>query len=384
METAFVYAHSVSGKNFIGRKNDISSIGNMLWLGENVALYGAPKCGITSLQQQVFLQLKTTGRDITVAELSMTGVRNLNDFLRATGDAVIRAVAATPGEYEDIIANYLTGSRFTFDPEQFGTFGHILTADGDTDMEDALAVFRLPYMLAQDMGMRICIVFNDFQNITFVEDFDRLLKTFEGVAREMKGSENCNFVFSGSTLNAMKYLFEGKKYFWRLCECYSPSPITEKDIIEHITRSLLTSGKVVDNELIRGVCRLFRCDIYYINHFMAICDHLSKGYIMEPVLIEALECIMAIHRPRFIAEMYGLTTFQVSLLKAILDGHTKFSASEVIDGYRLNSSANVKRLKDALVKKEIISFDDKDEPYVIDPLFEYWVRKEFFGQSVGI
>lgn len=384
METAFVYAHSVSGKNFIGRKNDISSIGNMLWMGENVALYGAPKCGITSLLQQVFLQLKTTGRDITVAELSMASVRNLNDFLRATGDAVIRAVAATPGEYEGIIANYLTGSRFTFDSEQFDAFGHILTPEGDTDMEDALAVFRLPYMLAQDKGMRICIVFDDFQNITFVDDFDRLLKTFEGVAREMKGSESCNFVFSGSMLNAMKYLFEDRKYFWRLCECYSPSPITEKDIIEHITRSLLTSGKVVDNELIRGVCRLFRCDIYYINHFMAICDHLSKGYIMEPVLIEALDCMLAIHRPRFSAEMYGLTTFQVSLLKAILDGHTKFSASEVIDGYGLNSSANVKRLKDALVKKEIISFDDKDEPYVIDPLFEYWVRKEFFGQSVGI
>jgi hypothetical protein len=80
--------------------------------------------------------------------------------------------------------------------------------------------------------------------------------------------------------------------------------------------------------------------------------------------------------------MNGLTTFQVNLLKAILDGHTKFSASEIIRTYGLNSSANVKRLKDALMKKEIVTFNEKDEPVIIDPLFEYWVRKFYFEQKI--
>ena len=65
-------------------------------------------------------------------------------------------------------------------------------------------------------------------------------------------------------------------------------------------------------------------------------------------------------------------------MRAILDGHTRFSASEIIQRYGLNSSANVKRLKDALMKKEIVTFDEKDEPTLLDPLFEYWVRKYFF------
>ena len=33
---------------------------------------------------------------------------------------------------------------------------------------------------------------------------------------------------------------------------------------------------------------------------------------------------------------------------------------------------------DALMKKEIVTFDEKDEPTLLDPLFEYWVRKYFF------
>ena len=59
----------------------------------------------------------------------------------------------------------------------------------------------------------------------------------------------------------------------------------------------------------------------------------------------------------------------------------KFSTTEVIDKYRLNSSANVKRLKDALMKKEVIMFNDKDEPVIQDPLFEYWLRKFYFGEE---
>ena len=127
-----------------------------------------------------------------------------------------------------------------------------------------------------------------------------------------------------------------------------------------------------------GVCELFHNNIYYINCFAAICDSLSKGYIMEPVLMEALSDLLALHEPRFKAIMSDLTTFQVCLLRAIVDGHTKFSSSEVIHKYSLNSSANVRRLKDALCKKEIVTFDEEDVPHILDPLFEYWVTKYYF------
>jgi len=129
-----------------------------------------------------------------------------------------------------------------------------------------------------------------------------------------------------------------------------------------------------------GVCKLFRNNIGYIRHFTSICDSLSRGYISEPILIEALEAMISIHEPRFIAMVNDLTTFQLSLLKAIIDGHEKFSTVEIIEQYGLNSSANVRRLKDALCKKEIITFDENERASIIDPLFEYWVGKNFFGK----
>ena len=118
-----------------------------------------------------------------------------------------------------------------------------------------------------------------------------------------------------------------------------------------------------------------------MNNFFFICDSLSKGYISELTFSDALSCMLSVHTPRFTRIMDNLTDYQERMLKAVLDGVIKFSTTEVLDSYRLNSSANVKRLKDALMKKEVIAFNDKDEPFLPDTLFEYWLRKYYFGET---
>ena len=94
--------------------------------------------------------------------------------------------------------------------------------------------------------------------------------------------------------------------------------------------------------------------------------------------MEALKIVVSVNEPRFLAIVNDLTDHQLSLMRAVIDGVVKFSASDVIDKYLLNSSANVRRVKDALKKKEVITFNEKDEPVILDPLFEYWITKYYF------
>jgi hypothetical protein len=179
-------------------------------------------------------------------------------------------------------------------------------------------------------------------------------------------------------VNAMKYIFAEKKYFYRQVNHLPLSAIDDKDAIEHIVRGFRSSGKVIERDLALGACKLFRSDMWYLNQFFSICDSMSKGFINEAILVDALNAVIAVHEPRFKVLINDLTDHQLSLLKAVLDGVVKFSASDVIERYSLNSSANVRRVKDALRKKEIITFNDKDEPVILDPLFEYWVSKYYF------
>ena len=135
----------------------------------------------------------------------------------------------------------------------------------------------------------------------------------------------------------------------------------------------------LDRELAKGAVELFRGQMWYLNHFVSICDSMSRGYLNEGILMEALKTIVSVHEPRFISMVNDLTDHQISLMRAVVDGVVRFSASDVIEKYRLNSSANVRRVKDALKKKEIITFNEKDEPVILDPLFEYWITKKYFG-----
>ena len=380
METPFVYDRYVIDRNFIGRKAECNTLRNLLTGKEDVAIYEPPKSGKMSVIQQALFGMRIAGLRFAVCELNLFNVREKNRFLTKFGSSVIRAVASTPEEYEAIIAGLLPDTHFVFDRQRFSVSDEVVSLNWDADKNDILSMLKLPLKLAEEKKTGIYIIADEFQNLMSIPEYEEIFKAMETVLREKdKGKEYCpTFILTGSMINAMKYIFEEKKYFWRLTEHLPLQPVDEKEIVEHIVKGFLVSGKVIERELAAGAVKLFRSNIWYLNHFISICDSLSKGYINEGVLMEALKIIISIHEPKFFSMTNNLTDHQMSLVKAILDGEIKFSASDVIEKYGLNSSANVRRVKDALKKKEIITFNEKDEPVILDPLFEYWLRRDYF------
>lgn len=379
-----MYNRYVTGQHFIGRKEDCSILGNLLNQNENVVIWEPFGTGKKSLVHQVFTKLKVNGEALTVGEMTALDIRQGEAFVKRLGAAVIRLVASTPDEYEKIVVDHLEGTHWVFDRKAFSDMDTILSTNWDLDDNDLKAVLRLPYALAAERGERMFMIIDEFQNVDLADDGERVFKLMEEVMDEVRaeGPRIFSYIFIGSQVNAMENIFIKRHFFYRRATRLKLSGVEEREIVEHVIKGFLASGKVVDRDMISGACRLFKCNLFYINHFTSVCDSLSKGYIMEPVLLEALATVIAINRGRFIAMMNDLTTFQVSLLKAIIDGYTKFSTAEVIRRYSLNSSANVRRLKDALMKKEILTFVGEDaKPMILDPLFEYWLRNYYFRKN---
>lgn len=377
MASAFIYDKYVTGKNFIGRKMDCTILSNLLEAGENVYLYGPPESGKMSLVQQSLFNMRMMGRQFVVGQLDLFNVRRTEDFLLRFGAAVIRSCASVPEEYADMVARYLSGSHFVFDPMRFSTCGEIVSLNWSLDRNDMVMMLTLPQRISQDRNQPYYMVLSEFQNLMMAEDFEDLFKVMEEVMTAKPRDVRSCFVMLGSQVNAMKLIFEEKKYFWRLVNHVQLQDIEDRDIIEHVVKGFASGGKVIERELILGACKLFRSDMWRINHFFSICDSMSKGYINETILMDALKAMISIHEPHFKAVVNDLTDHQLSLLKAALDGVTKFSASDVIERYSLNSSANVRRVKDALRKKEVLTFNEKEEPVLLDPLFEYWMNKYY-------
>ena len=383
MDSHFPYDKYVTGKHYIGRRTETQVFANLVSQGENVVIYEPPKTGKKSLVQQAFYNLKPTGQRFVPVQLSLLDVRSLRDLALRLAAAALQSAGSGPEDYARTAQELLAGSHLVFDPARFNACGEIVSLTWELDDDDLRAAFLLPYRIGVKAGVRRIVVLDEFQNVMLTEDGERACRILEGVFKTLPPdlAPGACYVFLGSQVNAMHEIFGVRRWFWRRVERLHLPTIETRELMDHVNRGFLTSGKVIDRELLQGVCRLFKDNIWYINHFSAICDSLTRGYVLEPTLTEALGTLLSVHEPRFVATMNDLTTFQVSLLRAILDGHTRFSSAEVIRRYNLNSSANVRRLKDALCKKEIVTFDQDDNPVLLDPLFEYWVRKYYFKMT---
>ena len=378
MDTNFPYSQYVTGRNFVGRRTDVTLLENLLNQGEHVLLSEPPKTGKTSLVQQTLYSLRVKGVTFTVGQMSALNIRTPEDFLLRLGATLLLMAGATPAEFADLCARYLEGTHFVFDPHAYEEEGRVLSLTWDLEASDVKALLDLPFRLAQDRGDRFILIIDQFQFLSQLDNPDAVLRPLSNSLKENKESRRFSYIFCGSGVNAMKSIFHGSLLFNRMVERVKLSQVDEIEMADHIHRGFTSAGKVVEKELLQGACRLFRGHLWYINPFASICDGMTRGYLMEPGLIDALAALVSVHEPRFMDIMSGLTTHQVNLLKATVEGVTRFSSAEVIRQYGLNSSANVKRIKDALMKKEVLSFDEDDKPSIIDPLFEYWVKKYYF------
>ena len=379
METPFVYDKYVTGKNFVGRKKECDILGNLLDAGEHVVMYEPPKSGKMSLIQQTLLNMRSSGKPFMIVCVEMFNIRTLADFLLKFGTTVLKAAYSTPDQYKEAINSYLEGTHFIFDRERFYQDGSIVSLNWDLDRDDIAAMLRLPQHVATAKGVPFYVILKEFQAILFADDHEDFLSVMEAVFPERHDRPAASYTMTGSSVNAMKYIFAEKKYFYRQVVHLPIQNVESREVIEHVVRGFLYgAGKSFERDLAMGACELFKCNMWYINHLASICDRLSKGFINEGIMMEALRTMISIHEPRFMNMINDLTDHQVSLLKAVLDGVVKFSASDVIEKYHLNSSANVRRVKDALRKKEVITFNEKDEPVVLDPLFHYWLENHYF------
>lgn len=80
----------------------------------------------------------------------------------------------------------------------------------------------------------------------------------------------------------------------------------------------------------------------------------------------------------FVNQIDDISATQINFLKAVLNGETSFSSQEVLKNYRLGTSANLKKIKSALLSKEIIDIQGKTIE-ILDPVFKLWLTEDVFA-----
>ena len=228
-------------------------------------------------------------------------------------------------------------------------------------------ILQLPEKIAIEKGIQIVICIDEFQQISDFEDSKTFQKKLRSVWQLQQHVSYCLF---GSKKHLMNELFEKKNLPIYLAK------IETKYWIEYICKRFENTGKHISPELAEEICRLVDNHSSYVQQLSWLLWIRTINTATTEQLSYALEDLLDQNNILFQSETENLSAYQMNFLKAIVDGiHTKFSSKEVISKYNLGTSANIVRLKNALLQKELIETNGK-EIVLADPVFGVWFKKE--------
>ena len=375
MESPFEYNKYVSGAQFIGRNKEVAHLCNLIRERNNVLIYGPAKIGKQSLVYNSMELLRHDHKDITFCDINLFNIRCIEAFMLKFTNEIVSHFAESETEWNAIMHRYLPSAPYMMDSTSLRKQFTYTTKDLLTDAQIE-EILMLPDKLAHEYGTHVIFYFRQFQDILLFDDPHRTFLLLEKVWKKHTGT---NFIITGDRFNAMEEIFQEKKYFYQFAQHIELAPIDEKIFSEYIIKGFQKAGKVIHPEQAASIYNLVEGDPWYTQHLASICFSLTKGFVNEGIIRQATQQLINLHDFEFHSIVYSLSKYQVRMIKAALEGVTKFTSADVLDKYRLNSSANVSRLKEALTKKEIINFNEKKPATFLDPLFKLWFINYFFA-----
>ena len=347
MDSPFIYNTIVSGTDFIPRNTESDKLYSAIKEHRCAAIYEPPKSGKQSLINHTLEKIKVENWKHRICKVDLFNVRTEEHLFRKCTEELEKTLPLPPSERQP-----------------FSTLPEFL---------------REVQRRAESAQTNLILIFDEFHEILRLEDWDTPLRTLE---KELEKHQhpNTSVVFCGSFTNAMRVIFDDIKFFYHVCDRIRFSKIDEKSFTDFIIRSFLKAGRVVSKELALHIYRLTNGQPWYTQQLADIAYSLTRGYLTEAIINQAYELLMELHSYRFKYLTARLSNYQISFLKAIIDGVDRFSSLEALTTYNLQSSANVNRIKDALTKKEIIEFSTKTHRinHFLDPLYETWLRTRYF------
>lgn len=372
MEKPFVFGVATSGDNFTDREKETQRLLLNFTHGVNTILISPRRWGKTSLVKKVAQLAQTKTRKIVY--LDIFSCRTESEFYRLFATSVLKQTSSKWDEWVENTKQFLAhiNPKISIGTDPMNDF----SISFEYSMQDNAGndILQLPEKIAIVKGIQIVICIDEFQQISDFEDS----KTFQKKLRTVwQLQQHVSYCLFGSKKHLMNELFEKKNLpFYKFGDAIYLTKIETKYWIEYICKRFENTGKRISPELAKEICRLVDNHSSYVQQLAWLLWIRTTDIATEEQLTHALEDLLDQNNILFQSETENLSAYQMNFLKAVIDGiHSKFSSKEIILKYNLGTSANIVRLKSALLQKELIETDGK-EIILSDPVFGVWFKKE--------
>lgn len=368
----FIFGVATSGDNFTDRKSETARLLANFKHGINTVLISPRRWGKTSLVQKVCNLAKSD--DLKVVYLDIFSCRSDREFYDAFASAVLKQTSSKWDEWVENARLFLSRitPKISFGTDPMTDFSVSLELNPKSD--DITEILQLPEKIAQKKGCRIVICIDEFQQIAEFNDSKNFQKRLRTIWQLQKSVSYCLF---GSKKHLMNELFEKKSLpFYKFGDAIYLQKIPTADWVDYICDRFEATDKSISPELAQKVCDTVENHSSYVQQLAWLIWVNTDKVATEKEFEEAYKDILDQNTPLFEKQTENLSAYQINFLRAIINGvHKEFSTQEVIQKYRLGSSANVATVKRALIKKELIE-TEKREVAISDPLLKVWLQRE--------
>lgn len=368
----FIFGVATSGDNFTDREKETERLLLNFRHGVNTVLISPRRWGKTSLVQKVCSLAQSD--KLKVVYLDIFSCRSDKDFYDAFATAVLKQTSSKLEDWLENIRLFLSRISPKISMGTDPTMDLSVSLEMNPKSNDVDEILQFPEKIAKKKGCNIVVCIDEFQQIAEFKDSKTFQKRLRTVWQLQKSVSYCLF---GSKKHLMNELFEKKSLpFYKFGDVIYLPKIGTSDWVDYICGRFEATGRQISRELAERICRIVDNHSSYVQQLAWLVWIHTDRAATEQNLEAAYQDIIDQNTPLFEKQTESLTTYQMNFLRAVIDGvHSEFTTQEILQKYRLGSSANVSIVKRALVKKELIEIE-KRQVVIPDPVMKEWLKRE--------
>lgn len=375
METPFVFGKIASNQDFTDRVVETQHLLDNFRGLVNTVLISPRRWGKSSLVAKASeIYAQESDKNIVV-HIDLFNCRTVDKFYETFAKELI---SATNTAFEEIVSSSLKYlSRFAPNFQASDPAGSFELSFG-IDIRDKKMSFDeildLPQTIAREKGKHIIVCIDEFQTI---KDYDDSFAFQCSLRAHWQKHQDVAYCLFGSKRNMMIDLFaDSQNPFYKFGDLIFLQKIASEDWVKFIIERFEETGKYISEEVAFKIAQMVECHPYYVQQLSQLSWFRTHLECTEDIVKEAFSSLCAQLSLVFSHIIDGLTPSQIGFLQAVADGVSSFTSQAVLAKYRLGSSANVKNIKQALEKKELIDIQP-GRIEIQDPVLKFWMLREY-------
>ncbi len=375
MKTPFIFGKIASEQEFTDREVETQHLLNNFNGLVNTILISPRRWGKSSLVSKAAKLFANQSSDNIVVYIDLFNCRTEDKFYKEYARAVIAATSTAFEEFVVSAVKYLSRFAPSFSAsDPVGSYELSFGVDVRDKNMDFNEILDLPQKIATDKDKKVIVCIDEFQT---VKDYPDSMAFQRELRSHWQKHTDVAYCLYGSKRNMMIDLFaDSNNPFFKFGDMLFLQKISREDWVKFIVKRFKDTDKSISEDLAGYIADKVENHPYYVQQLSQLSWFRTSNECSKEDIDEAFNGLGAQLALVFSLMLDSLTPSQIGFLEAVALGETKFTSQEVLNAYRLGSSANVTSIKQALEKKEIIDVLP-NQINIQDPVFKHWLLTQY-------